>query len=120
MAVVKALEHEAGTLTVERELEGGLVELLRIRLPTLLTIQTGINEPRYATLRAIKQAKEKPLEVIGLGELGLEAAAVEAAAASHVRSMAHPEAGEGAEMLNGSPAEVAARIAEIVKDRMSG
>jgi electron transfer flavoprotein beta subunit len=120
VAVVKALEHEAGTLTVERELEGGLVELLQIRLPALLTIQTGINEPRYATLRAIKQAKEKPLEVIGMSDLGLEAAAVEAAAGSHVRSMAHPEAGEGAEMLNGSPGEVAARIAEIVKDRMSG
>ena len=52
-----------GTATVERELEGGLVEVLRVRAPALLTIQTGINEPRYATLRAIKQAREKPLEV---------------------------------------------------------
>jgi electron transfer flavoprotein beta subunit len=119
VAVVKALEHNAGTLTVERELEGGLVELLRVQLPALLTIQTGINEPRYATLRAIKQAKEKPLEVVGVGELGLDSGAVEAAAGSRVRSMAHPDTGEGAEMLNGSPAEVAARIAEIVKDRMS-
>jgi electron transfer flavoprotein beta subunit len=120
VAVVKALDHENGALTVERELEGGMVELLRVRLPALLTIQTGINEPRYATLRAIKQAKEKPLEVVGLGELGLDSGAVEAAAASRVRSMAHPDTGEGAEMLNGSPAEVAARIAEIVKDKMSG
>jgi electron transfer flavoprotein beta subunit len=120
VAVVKALEHEGGALTVERELEGGLVELLRLRPPALLTIQTGINEPRYATLRAIKQAKEKPLEIVGLGELGLEAAAVEAAAGSRVRSMSHPDTGEGAEMLNGSPSEVAARIADIVKDKMSG
>jgi electron transfer flavoprotein beta subunit len=120
VAVVKALEHEGGALTVERELEGGLVELLRLRPPALLTIQTGINEPRYATLRAIKQAKEKPLEVVGLGELGLDAGAVEAAAGSRVRSMSHPDTGEGAEMLNGSPSEVAARIADIVKDKMSG
>ena len=120
VAVVKALEHEGDTLTVERELEGGLVELVRLRPPALLTIQTGINEPRYATLRAIKQAKEKPLDVVGLGELDLDAAAVEAAAGSRVRSMAHPDTGEGAEMLNGSPSEVAARIAEIVKDKMSG
>jgi electron transfer flavoprotein beta subunit len=120
VAVVKALEHEAGTLTVERELEGGLVELLRVRLPALLTIQTGINEPRYATLRAIKQAKEKPLDVVGLGELGLDTGAVEGAAGSRVRSMSHPDTGEGAEMLNGSPADVAARIAEIVKDKLSG
>jgi electron transfer flavoprotein beta subunit len=120
VAVVKALEHEGGALTVERELEGGLVELLRLRPPALLTIQTGINEPRYATLRAIKQAKEKPLDVVGLGDLGLEAGAVEAAAGSRVRSMSHPDTGEGAEMLNGSPAEVASRIADIVKDKMSG
>jgi electron transfer flavoprotein beta subunit len=122
VAVVKALDYdaEAGTATVERELEGGLVELLRVRPPALLTIQTGINEPRYATLRAIKQAKEKQLDVVGLGELGLESGAVEAAAGSRVRSMAHPDTGEGAEMLDGPPAEVAARIAEIVKDKMSG
>jgi electron transfer flavoprotein beta subunit len=120
VAVVKGLEHEGGALTLERELEGGLVELLRLRPPALLTIQTGINEPRYATLRAIKQAKEKPLEVVGLGELGLDAGAVEAAAGARVRSMAHPDTGDGAEMLNGSPAEVAARIADIVKDKMSG
>jgi electron transfer flavoprotein beta subunit len=91
-----------------------------VRPPALLTIQTGINEPRYATLRAIKQAKEKPLDVLGLGELGLDSGTVEAAAGSRVRSMAHPDTGEGAEMLDGSPSEVAARIAEIVKDRMSG
>src|ERR671914_274440 len=66
VAVVNALDYDAGAgaATVERELEGGLVELLRVRLPALLTIQTGINEPRYATLRAIKQAKEKPLDVV--------------------------------------------------------
>lgn len=121
VAVVKALDYdaEAGAATVERELEGGLVELLRVRLPALLTIQTGINEPRYATLRAIKQAKEKPLDVVGLGELGLDSGVVEAAAGSRVRQVAHPDTGEGAEMLDGSPSELAARIAEIVKDRMS-
>jgi electron transfer flavoprotein beta subunit len=122
VAVVKALEYDAGSgsATVERELEGGLVELLRVGLPALLTIQTGINEPRYANLRAIKQAKEKPLEVLGLSELGLDEDAVAAAAGSRVRSMAPPDSGGGAEMLNGSPSAVAERIAEIVKDRMSG
>jgi electron transfer flavoprotein beta subunit len=122
VAVVKALDYDAGagTAAVERELEGGLVEHLRVRLPALLTIQTGINEPRYATLRAIKQAKEKQLDVVGLGDIGLDPGAVEAAAGSRVRSMAHPDTGEGAEMLDGPAAEVAARIAEIVKERMTG
>ena len=54
-------------------------------LPALLTIQTGINEPRYATLRAIKQAREKPLEVDEPDELGLEPGALAAAAGSRRR-----------------------------------
>jgi electron transfer flavoprotein beta subunit len=122
VAVVKALEYDAASnsATVERELEGGLIELLRVRLPALLTIQTGINEPRYANLRAIKQAKEKPLEVLALPALGLDAQAVASSAGARVRSLAPPDAGRGAEMLNGSPSAVAQRIAEIVRERMSG
>ncbi|MGH2762434.1 MAG: electron transfer flavoprotein subunit beta/FixA family protein [Thermoleophilaceae bacterium] len=122
VAVVNALDYDAASrsATVERELEGGLVELLRVELPALLTIQTGINEPRYANLRAIKQAKEKPLEVMELSDLGLDDERVAAAAGSRVRSISPPEAGGGAEMLNGSPAAVAERIAEIVKERMTG
>ena len=122
VAVVTQLGWDAasGTATVDRELEGGLIEVLRIRAPALLTIQTGINEPRYATLRAIKQAREKPLEVVGLDDIGLDAAVVQAAAGSRTVALAAPDRGAGAEMLNGSPAAVAARIVEIVQDRMSG
>ena len=73
VAVVKQLDYDAAgsVATVKRELEGGLVEVLRVRAPALLTIQTGINEPRYANLRAIKQAREKPLEVTTPDELGV-------------------------------------------------
>jgi electron transfer flavoprotein beta subunit len=122
VAVAKSLEYDAAQATaiVQRELEGGLVEVLRITAPALLTIQTGINEPRYATLRAIKQAREKPLHVSGLAEIGLDDDAVEQAAGSRTVSIKTPDRGEGAEMLNGSPAAVAARIVEIVKERMSG
>ncbi len=118
VAVVKNLELDGRTATVERELEGGLVELLRIELPAVLTIQTGINEPRYATLRAIKQARDKPLAVMSLGDLGVDAGAVATATGSRRRRLAHPEKGEGAQMLGGSTAEVAARIAEIVRERI--
>jgi electron transfer flavoprotein beta subunit len=122
VAVVKRLDYDAaaGTATVERELEGGLVEVLRVRVPALLTIQTGINEPRYATLRAIKQARDKPLDELALGDLGLDDDALDASRGSRTRRLRHPEKGAGAQMLDGSPAEVAARIADIVKERMSG
>jgi electron transfer flavoprotein beta subunit len=121
VAVVKRLEYDAGqaTATVERELEGGLVEVLRVRCPALLTIQTGINEPRYATLRAIKQAREKPLDVCDLVELGLDPGAVASAAGSRRRGLEPPKRRGGAQMLDGSPAEIATRIAEIVSERMS-
>jgi electron transfer flavoprotein beta subunit len=122
VAVVTAIQFDAaaGLLTVDRELEGGLVEVLRVRLPALLTVQTGINEPRYATLRAIKQARQKPLEVLEPGDLGLDPEELEGAAGSRRVRLAMPERGEGAEMLNGSPASVAARIVEIVQERMKG
>jgi electron transfer flavoprotein beta subunit len=118
VAVVKRIELDGSTATVERELEGGLVEILRVELPALLTIQTGINEPRYATLRAIKQAREKPLAVLSLSDVGLDAGQVAGAAGSHRRRLAHPQRGEGAQILDGSTAEVAARIASIVKERI--
>jgi electron transfer flavoprotein beta subunit len=108
VAVVTKIELGDGKATVNRELEGGLVDVTEVDTPALLTIQTGINEPRYATLRAIKQAEEKEIDVREPGELGEPA--------YRVRKMFVPPKGEGAEMLNGSPADVAARIKEIVEE----
>jgi electron transfer flavoprotein beta subunit len=120
LAVARAISADGDSLTAERELEGGLVEVVRIGLPALLTVQTGINEPRYANLRAIKQAREKPLEVLDLAGLGLSSSDLEAASGARLRKLAVPEAGEGAEMIQGSAAEVATRIREIVAERLSG
>jgi electron transfer flavoprotein beta subunit len=110
VAVVTKIELGGGKATVNRELEGGLVDVVEVDTPALLTIQTGINEPRYATLRAIKQAEEKEIDVRQPGDLGEPA--------YRVRKMFVPPKGEGAEMLNGSPAAVAQRIKEIVVERM--
>jgi electron transfer flavoprotein beta subunit len=109
VAVVTKIELGEGKATVDRELEGGLVDVVEVDTPALLTIQTGINEPRYATLRAIKQAEEKEIEVRQPGDLGEPAYSV--------RKMFVPPKGEGAEMLNGSAADVAQRIKEIVEER---
>jgi electron transfer flavoprotein beta subunit len=113
VAVVTAVAWDkgAGTATVRRELEGGLVDVVEVDTPALLTIQTGINEPRYATLRAIKQAEQKEIDVREPEEIGEPA--------YRVRRMFVPPKGEGAEMLDGSSANVAQRIAEIVKERLA-
>jgi electron transfer flavoprotein beta subunit len=107
-------------MVVDRELESGLVERLRIGLPALLTIQTGINQPRYANLRAIKQAREKPMDVVEAGELGVDGDALVSAAGARRRALSPPDRGEGAEMIAGGVDAMAVRIAEIVRDRMSG
>ena len=108
VAVVTKIELADGRAAVNRELEGGLVDVTEVDTPAVLTIQTGINEPRYATLRAIKQAEQKEIEVRQPGDLGEPA--------NRVRRMFVPPKGEGAEMLNGSPADVAQRIKEIVEE----
>jgi electron transfer flavoprotein beta subunit len=109
VAVVTRLEPGSGSARVHRELEGGIVDVVDVDLPAVLTIQTGINEPRYANLRAIKQAEQVEVAV---------RAADDAPSASRVRRMFTPPRGEGAEMLGRDPAEVARRIAEIVKERV--
>ena len=111
VAVVTKLELGSGTATAHRELEGGLIDVVEVDTPAVLTIQTGINEPRYATLRAIKQAEQKEIEVREPGDLGTPA--------SRVRRMFVPPKGEGAEMLDGDAAAVAQRIKELVDERMN-
>jgi electron transfer flavoprotein beta subunit len=108
VAVVTKIELGDGKATVNRELEGGVLDVVEIDTPALFTIQTGINEPRYATLRAIKQAEEKEIDVRPPGDLGEPA--------YQVKKMFMPPKGEGAEMLNGSAADVAQKIKEIVEE----
>jgi electron transfer flavoprotein beta subunit len=111
VAVVTKLEWSgSGPATVDRELEGGLVDVVEIDTPALLTIQTGINEPRYANLRAIKQAEQQEIAVV---------AADTGEPAYRVRRMFTPPRGAGAELLEGSPAEVAGRIVELVRERLA-
>ncbi|MGQ0535122.1 MAG: electron transfer flavoprotein subunit beta/FixA family protein, partial [Methanobacteriota archaeon] len=64
-----------GRAKVHREMEGGSEQVVDLSLPAVLTIQTGINEPRLASLMAILQAKNKPLTVMKLADLGLDAGA---------------------------------------------
>jgi electron transfer flavoprotein beta subunit len=108
VAVVTKIELGDGKAMVNRELEGGLLDVVEVDTPALFTIQTGINEPRYATLRAIKQAEEKEIDVRQPGDLGEPA--------YRVKKMFVPPKGEGAEMLNGSAADVAQKIKEIVEE----
>jgi electron transfer flavoprotein beta subunit len=118
VAVVAGLKYGAGDAQAlaTRELEAGAMQDVAVACPAVLTIQLGINKPRYASLRAIKQAAAKPIEVFALEQLGLVRTQVgQAGSASRVRRMAIPEKGR-AHMIEGTAQEKAARLAAIIRE----
>ncbi len=116
--LVTSVSLEGGKAVVARELEGGLEEVLAVELPAVLTIQTGINEPRYVSIMGIRKVRSKEIPVVGPGEIGIGAGEV-GANANLLRSLglSVPPAGKEAIMLKGAPAEVAQKILEIIKER---
>ena len=121
-AVVSSLEYSPGAQSAvfRRELEGGLLHEMQIQCPAVLTIQLGINTPRYASLRSIKQAAAKPIESLSLADLALSDGDVGAAgSASRVRRMYIPDKGR-AQLIEGDAAEQATRLAEIIREYQGG
>jgi electron transfer flavoprotein beta subunit len=115
-AVVNALEldADAGTARVRRELEGGVEELADVELPAVLTIQTGINEPRYASLRGIRQAQSKEIAETTLDDLGLDASAADSDLS--LTSMYEPETESDATYFEGDADEQAAQLADLLRE----
>jgi electron transfer flavoprotein beta subunit len=116
--MVKKVEPKEGFMRVNRELEGGLQEIVEVKLPALLAIQTGINEPRYVSIMGIRKAREKELKVLGLGDLGLKGEEVgESGSWITVETMFIPPVEKQAEILTGGVEEIAAKIVETLKAR---
>jgi electron transfer flavoprotein beta subunit len=117
-AVLTHLEYTPGdkSAVFRRELEGGVLHEMQIECPAVLTIQLGINTPRYASLRSIKQAAAKPIEVLSLEDLDVAPGDVgEGGSLSRVRRMYVPDKGR-AEMIEGSVEEQAMRLAQLIKE----
>jgi electron transfer flavoprotein beta subunit len=95
-------------------LEGGIEEVVDLKLPAVLTIQTGINEPKYVSLAAILEAEEKEMEEIPLEKLGLTPnESIEAT----IDQVFFPPVGKMAEILKGNPEEVVGKLTEILKKK---
>jgi electron transfer flavoprotein beta subunit len=107
---------DSKTLRITREIEGGNKEINEIDLPCVLSIQTGINEPRYVGMRGIRQVASVPIPTFGASDLGVNPATVGPLAAK-VKRVAYflPAAGRGAEMLQGKPGEIADKVVELVR-----
>ncbi|MFO7862058.1 MAG: electron transfer flavoprotein subunit beta/FixA family protein [Desulfosalsimonadaceae bacterium] len=117
-SLVNMIEPGDGKLKVGREIEGGNQEVNEIELPCVLSIQTGINEPRYVGIRGIRKVASVDIPTMGASDLGLDAGSVGAGAAKVKRiDYFVPEMGEGAEMLEGSTEEIIDKLIELLKSK---
>lgn len=111
--LVTKIEVKDNKAHAHRELEGGLLEHLEITLPALCTIQTGINEPRYASLIAIRRAAKKEIKILGKSEIPAE----DITANSFLEELFTPPVGKRAEILSGSMDEISTKLTSIIKDK---
>jgi len=106
---------EGRKLRVSREIEGGNKEMNEIDLPCVLSIQTGINEPRYVGMRGIRAVASVPVPTYGASDLAIDPSAVGEAAAKVKRvDYFLPALGKGAEMLEGSREEIIDKLVGLV------
>ena len=116
--MVKKIDITDGTAKVNRELEGGLEQVMEIKLPAVLAIQTGINEPRYVSIMGVRKAREKELTVLNLADIGLKEDEVgESGSWITVEKMFIPPVEKEAEILTGGLDEIATKIAETLRAR---
>ena len=117
-SLVTRLEVQGKKVKANRELEGGLEEVVEMDLPAVLTIQTGINEPRYVSIMGIRKVAKKEIKTFGVSDLNLEAEEVGLAGSDiRLEKIFLPPVGEGAEMLEGKPEDIALKVVDILKDK---
>lgn len=111
VAIAVQANPEAGTVQVERELEGGVIESVELSLPAVLTIQYGANQPRYASLKGIMAAKKKPFDVWSIDDLGVE----DNDALMDIKELAIPDKKSRVEILSGTPEESVTLLVEKLR-----
>ena len=108
------IEKQDGGIRVKRELEAGYFQYVDMRLPAVLTIQSGINKLRYATLIGIKQAKNKPMRKVTMAE-------IQPALGENLQKIERlyiPQKTKKTEMIEGSPAEIAKKLTEKLRNEV--
>lgn len=108
--LIMGVEVLDGNIRVKREMENGWFQNIEMPLPAVLTIQSGINKLRYATLMGIKKAKTKEVKKMTAGELG-----VTSAPTATIERVYLPHKGKQTQMIEGSAKEAAAKLVEKLK-----
>jgi electron transfer flavoprotein beta subunit len=112
--IIMAIEKTETGIRVKRELEAGFFQFVDVPLPAVLTIQSGINKLRYATLIGIKQAKTKPMRKVTLAE-------IQSAIGGNLQKIEKlyvPQKSKNTEFLEGPPAEIAKKLIDKLKNEL--
>lgn len=112
--IIMQLEKTDSGIRVKRELEAGYFQFVDMPLPAVLTIQSGINKLRYATLIGIKQAKAKPLRKVAWDEV----ASAVGENRQKIEKLYIPQKTKKTEFIEGSPAEVAKKLVDKLKNEI--
>ena len=110
--IIMQIEKTDGGIRVKRELEAGYFQFVDMPVPAVLTIQSGINKLRYATLLGIKQAKTKPLKKISFDELKAELGEN----LQKIEKLYIPQKTKRTEKIEGPPAEVAKKLVDKLRN----
>ena len=108
--IIMQIEAQGSGLRVKRELEAGWFQWVELPLPAVLTIQSGINKVRYATLKGIMAAKKKEIATVSRESLGVAHEATQ-----HIERLYVPSKTKKTEFLTGTPKEAAAKLLEKLK-----
>jgi electron transfer flavoprotein beta subunit len=106
--IIMEVQVQGATVRVKRELEGGWFQWITLPLPALLTIQSGINQLRYATLKGIMAAKKKEIRKVPAPP-GLQPS-------QQIVALAFPTRSKQTQMIDGSPAEAARELVRRLRD----
>ena len=104
----------SSSIRVKRELEAGFFQFVDMPLPAVLTIQSGINKLRYATLIGIKQAKNKPMRKVSMADVGPAVGPNQ----QKIERLYVPQKTKKTEMLEGSPGEIAKKLVDKLRNEV--
>ncbi|MFQ6614119.1 MAG: electron transfer flavoprotein subunit beta/FixA family protein [Fidelibacterota bacterium] len=111
--LVIATEIQDGAIRVKRELEGRWFQWVTVPLPAVLTIQSGINQPRYPSLKGIMGAKRKEIKVIPKEELLSDSARLQSFGQVYIQKK-----DKRTEMIEGEPAAIVQRLVEVFRNEI--
>ena len=100
------------TIRVKKELEGGWFQWTKLSLPASISIQSGINSPRYATLKGIMMVKKKPVDEVTAGDVSFDALEPKVS----INKIYVPDKTKETQFIEGSPEEISEKLVEIFKN----